>query len=101
MPEIIATEPVVTPAEASVTYDKWFLTKMVSNVSPDRGTIIVNLRRSAIVDGKTVLMPKSDNSDVSFNVDLYSEIPNTPELAAAMEAVLTAVVAYGTKKKLL
>ncbi len=100
MAEIIATEPVVVPGSTEITYDKWFLTQLVAKISPEKAFTVVHLNRSAVVDGKTVLM-SGKNSDISFTLDVWKEMVETPELAAAMEIVLNAVVAYATKKKLL
>ncbi len=100
--EIPATNPVVVPAEGSVTYDKWYLTQLIAKVSPDAAPTIVTLRRSAVVNGQPVLMPNtSENATVSFTLDVWKELATTPQLAAALEAVLVAVTAYATKKKLL
>ncbi len=102
MPDISATTPVSEPSKPAITYDKWFLTQLIVKSSPDSCPSIVHLRRSAVVDGKTVLMPNTtEDSEVSFNLDVFKEMGATPELATALNSVLTAVVAYGTKKKLL
>jgi hypothetical protein len=102
MADINASEPVVVPGTSGVTYDKWFLTQLISKVSPARANTIVHLTRAGTVDGKTVLMPADgDKSEVSFSVDIWKAMGETPELATAMEAVLNAVVVYATKKKLL
>jgi len=100
--EIPATSPVVVPAGASVTYDKWYLTQLVAKIDPTAAPVIVQLRRSAVVNDQPVLMPaKTEDASVSFTVDIWKEMASTPELAAAIEAVLQAVVAYATKKHLL
>lgn len=102
MPDINASSPVVVEGSSSVTYDKWFLSQLIAKINPDKAFTVVHLTRSATVDGKTVLMPKSRNeSEVSFTLDVWKEMQDTPELAAAMDAVLTAVLAYANKKKLI
>lgn len=101
MADIIASEPVVVPGSNEVTYDKWFLTQLISKVSPTKAFTVVHLSRAATVDGKTVLMPNSGKNEVSFTLDIWKEMQDTPELATAMEAVLGAVVAYATKKNLI
>ena len=102
MADINATKPVVVPATTSVSFDKWFLTQLLVKANPDSAPVFVDLHRSAVADGKVVLMPgRGEDSSVSFKFDLWKEVANTPELAAAMDAVLNAVVAYGTKNKLL
>lgn len=102
MAEIVASSPVVVPGTSEVTYNKWYMTQLVVKATPDKVFTIVHLNRSAEVDGKTVLMPgNKKDSEVSFSLDVLKEIPSTPELAAAMEAVVNAVIVYATKKDLL
>jgi len=100
MPDIKASKPVTVAATGEVVYDHWFLTQLIAKVSPEKAFTIVHLNRSAVVDGKHVLMDGKD-AEVSFTLDVWKEMTATPELAAAMEAVTTAVLAYATKKNLL
>jgi len=98
---IVATNPVVVPGTSQVTYDQWYLSQLILKADATKAFTVVHLTRSATVDGQTVLMPPGQNSEVSFTLDVMKEMANTPELGTAMEAVLAAVVAYGTKKNLL
>src|SRR4051812_30416096 len=98
---ISATTPVVAPAEASVTYNQWFLTQLIVKADEDSAPAIVHLRRSATVDGKTVLMPNGPTAEISFTVDIFKQLANFPAFGTALEAVLSAVVAFASSKKLL
>ncbi len=99
---ISASVPVVEPAIGSVTYDQWFLTQLICKADPTSAPTIVHLRRAATVDGKTVLMPNiSEDAEVSFSIDIFKEMVNTPSLAVALAAVQSAVIDVATKKKLL
>ena len=102
MADIIATEPVVAPAVGSITYDKWFMTQLVANINPTSCKANVHLRRANINGGTTTLMAgNTESAEVAFTVDVFKEMAGTPELAAAIEAIKTAVIAYATKKNLL
>ncbi len=101
MADINATTPVVAPAVGSVTFDKWFMTQIIGKIDDKKAPVTISLRRAAKTESGWDLMPVDKNSDVTFTVDVFKESVNTPELAAAMEAVLNAVIAYGTKKGLL
>jgi hypothetical protein len=101
-PVIPATNPVVAPAVGSVTYDKWFMTQLIIKASPTNAPAIVHLHRSAVDgNGVTTLMPNGPGAEISFNVDIWQQMQAFPQLETAMEAVLAAVVAYATAKKLL
>ena len=100
-PQIDATTPVTVPGTAQVVYDKWYLTQLIGKFSPETAPLIVHLRRASITNAGTTLMPNSKDSEISFTVDAWKEMTDTPEIAAAMGAILNAVVAYATKKKLL
>lgn len=103
MADINASTPVTAPAVGSVVYDKWIVTKLVANIGLEKSPMLVNLHRAAKTADGWKLMPDTDNGDesVSFNLDVYKEAANTPEIGAAIEAITAAVVAYGTKKKLI
>lgn len=103
MADIIATKPVTAPAVGSVTYDKWFMTQIIGKFDGSSGPTVVRLRRAAKnQDGSWNLMPNTtEDAEVSFTVDVFKEMANTPELAAAMASVMSAVTAYASKKNLL
>ncbi len=102
MADIIATNPVTEPATGSVTFDKWFMTQLIAKLDPISGKTIVHLKRAAKTTGGWVLMDSdADTSEVVFSLDIFHEALTTPELATAIDAVTTAVVAYATKKHLL
>jgi hypothetical protein len=99
---ITATTPVTAPATNSLVYDKWMVVKIISNIGIEKAPLIVTLQRAAETPAGWVLMPnQSRDAQVTFNVDIYKEMVNTPELMVAVDAITTAVVAYGTKANLL
>lgn len=100
--QIPASNPVVTKPVEAMVYDKWFLTNLNAMISPDRGTMNIQLNRSNETDGVTNLMSKnSPGAVLTFNLNIFKEMADTPEIAHAMESVLSAVIAYAAKKKLL
>lgn len=102
MTDMIATNPVTAPAVPSIVYDKWYLTQLTGKFDVKNGRTIVTLNRANLTNGQWTLMPTSEKaSEVSFTLDLYKEMQNTPELASAFQSVLAAVTAYATKKSLL
>lgn len=101
MADISATNPVVVPASGTMTYDKWYLTQLLGKIDPEHAMLTVHLNRAALVDGQWNLMPRSQNSEISFTLDAWKEISSTPEIAAAINSIVSAVVAYATKKNLL
>lgn len=100
MADIIATNPVVVPAEGSVTYNKWYLTKLIGDINPNKAQLSITLNRAAL-KGDNMLLMDGKGSKSSFTLDIWKEMSETPEIATAIQAVLTAVVAYATKKNLL
>jgi hypothetical protein len=99
---ITATIPVTAPTVNSLVYDKWMVVKIVSSIGVEKAPLIVTLQRAAETPAGWVLMPnQSRDAQVTFNVDIYKEMLNTPELKTAVDAITTAVVAYGTKANLL
>src|SRR4051812_20952795 len=99
---ISASAPVTVAGTSSIDYNEWFMTQLIIKANADKAFTIVHLNRSATIDGKTVLMPSSeDKSEISFTLDIFKEMTNTPELATAMGVVLAAVQAYAAKKNLL
>jgi hypothetical protein len=99
---ITATTPVTAPAVNSLVYDKWMVVKIISNIGIEKAPLIVTMQRAAETPTGWVLMPnQSRDAQVTFNVDIYKEMVNTPELKTAVDAITAAVVAYGTKAKLL
>ena len=101
MADINATNPVVVPAQNAITYDKWYLTQLVCQLSPTAGPTTVTLNRATNASGSWVLMPRGQGSSVTFNLDLLKEAQQVPEVASAMDAVTAAVVAYASSKNLL
>jgi transposase len=102
MADINATKAVTAPAVGSVTYDKWFMTQIIGKFDGTSGQTIIKLRRAAKEGDKWLLMPNStSDAEVSFTLDVFKEMANTPELAAAMATVTAAVTAYASKKNLL
>ena len=97
---IQASNPVVVPGTSETTFDQWYMTQLIVKASPEKVFTVVHLNRSASVDGQVVLMD-GKNSDTTFSLDILKEMAGTPELAAAMEAVTSAVIAYATKKNLI
>jgi len=99
---ITATTPVTAPAVDSLVYDKWMVVRIVSSIGLEKAPLIVTLQRAAETPNGWALMPnQSRDAQVTFNVDIYKEMVNTPELKTAVDAITTAVVAYGTKANLL
>lgn len=99
---ITATTPVTAPAINSLTYDKWMVVKIISNIGIEKAPLIVTLQRAAETPTGWALMPnQSRDAQVTFNVDIYKEMANTPELKIAVDAITSAVVAYGTKANIL
>ena len=99
---ITATTPVTAPATNSLVYDKWMVVKIISNIGIEKAPLIVTLQRAAETPAGWVLMPnQSRDAQVTFNVDIYKEMVNTPELMVAVDAITTTVGAYGTKANLL
>ena len=102
MAEINATTPVVAPASASIVYDKWMVVKMLSSTNATRSPLNITIQRAAKTAAGWVLMPNDkDNAQVNMNLDVFKEGADTPEIATAIEAITAAVIAYGTKKKLI
>jgi hypothetical protein len=97
---IRASNPVSVPGTSEVTFDQWYVSQLIMKANAERAFTVVHLNRSATVDGKTVLMD-GPGSELSFTLDFFKEMGDTPEIKTAMDAILTAVLAYGTKKKLL
>lgn len=99
---ITATTPVAAPAINSIIYDKWMVVKIITNIGIEKAPLIVTLQRAAETPTGWALMPnQSRNAQVTFNVDIYKEMANTPELKIAVDAVTSAVVAYGIKANIL
>jgi hypothetical protein len=106
MASIPATNPVTVPATGSVTYNFWFLTQLITKVSPDKAPITVHLTRAAQdAQGNWTLMPRASGSEISFTLDMWNEMANDPTIgpliSAAMDSITAAVVAYGQSKNLL
>lgn len=103
MADINASAPVTAPAVGSLTYDKWIVTKLVANIGLEKSPLMVKLNRAAKTADGWKLMPDTaeGNESITFNLDVYKEAAGTPEVAAAIEAITSAVIAYGTKKKLI
>ena len=103
VPIIPATTPVVSPASEAITYDKWYLTQVVMKSTPTTcPTVITLTRASQAVDGSWTLMPSSQNSSITFNVDIFSDIKSgDTAMGSAMESFVAAISAYATAKKLL
>jgi hypothetical protein len=99
---IIASTPVTAPTSNSLVYDKWMVVKIVSNIGITKAPLVVTLQRAAETPTGWVLMPvQSRDAQKTFNVDIYKEMLNTPELKTAVDAITAAVVAFGTKQNLL
>jgi len=99
---IIASTPVTTPAADSLVYDKWMVVKIVSNLGITKAPLTVTLQRAAETPTGWVLMPiQSRDAQKTFNVDIYKEMQDTPELKTAVDAITAAVIAFGTKTNLL
>lgn len=96
---INASKPVSTAAVGAITYDRWAVTKLVGNIGLEKAPVIVTLTRAAVdADGKFVLMPNSDkDAETSFMVDVIKEAATSPEMKAALDAITSAIVAYGSK----
>ena len=98
---IEAKIPITVPGTEQVTYDQWFLSQLIIKAEPGKASTVVELTRSTTVDGNSVLMPRGEGAKVSFTLDAYKEIANTPEMAVAMKAVFDAVFAYANKNNLI
>ena len=99
---IIASTPKTAPTTNSLVYDKWMVVKIVSNIGVSKAPLIVTLQRAAETPSGWVLMPnQSRDAQKTFNVDIYKEMLNTPELKTAVDAITAAVIAFGTKANLL
>lgn len=102
MAEINATTPVTAPAVPQMVYDKWFLTQISGKFEATSGKTVIRLRRANKTGDVWTLMPNdTEDSEVSFSLDIFKEMVDTPELASAFSSVLSAVMAYATKKSLL
>jgi hypothetical protein len=103
MADIIASAPVTQPAVGSMVYDKWFMTQLVGKFGPEKGPTIVTLQRANLTNGVWTLMPNTTpEATVTFNVDIFKEMTNgNATLASAFNAVVEAIDAYATSKKLL
>ena len=102
LPSIPATSPVVAPAAPSVTYNSWALTELIVEASVHSAPTNVILRRCGLdSSGNTVLMPLGPNATTTFNLDIIKEAATTPDLGAAMGAVLSAIIEWATAKNLL
>lgn len=102
MPDINATTSVTAPAVPEMVYDKWFMTQLTGKFDGTSGKTIVNLRRANKTGDVWTLMPNdTHNSEVSFSLDVFKEMVNTPELGVAFESVLEAVTVFASKKNLL
>ncbi len=98
MEVINATAPAVVPAIGEKVFDQWSIKRFVFDL--DQWSVRVVLNRSRMVDGKNELMVGADAQKVVV-VDLSEDMAETPEVPAAMNAVLGAVVAYCTKHNML
>ena len=102
MADINATAPVIAPAATSIVYDKWMVTKMLSSTNATSSPLHITIQRAAKTPTGWVLMPnEKDGAQVNINLDVFKEAAETPEIATAIEAITAAVIAYGTKKKLI
>lgn len=100
---IPATNPIVSPAVGSITYNQWYLTQLIVKATPTTCPAIVHLRRAATDPNTGVisLMPNGPGAEVSFTVDIFQQLSPLPAFATAMNAVLEVVLQYATAKKLL
>ena len=102
-PVITASNPIVSPAVGSMTYNEWYLTQLIMKATPTACPTIVHLHRASTdqTTGVTTLMPNGPGAEISFTVDIFQQLTTYPEFATAMNSVLEAVIAYATAKNLL
>jgi hypothetical protein len=96
---IASTTTVAAPA---VTYNQWFITAIVGSFTPTSAPVRVTLRRSATVNNAVVLAPADVPGNVKIiTVDVVAQMNAYPALLTAYDAIVSAVEAYATSKKLL
>jgi hypothetical protein len=100
---IPASNPIVSPAVGSVTYNEWYLTQLIVKATPTTCPTIVHLHRASTdpTTGVVTLMPNGPGADISFTVDIFQQLTTYPAFGVALNAVLDAVLTYATAKNLL
>lgn len=102
MPIIDATNPLVVPATEEVAYDKWVIYEL--NLKPFSRTqtnAFVTLQRARVVGGD-VEYATGPNSMKSILIEnLEAKGIDFPAVPAALTALATAIVEYGSANNLL
>jgi hypothetical protein len=78
------------------------MTQLILKATPTTCPAIVHLHRSSTdSNGNVTLMPNGPGAEISFTLDVFQQMTAFPALNVAMEAVVAAIVAYATAKKLI
>jgi hypothetical protein len=104
---IPATNPLVSPAVGSTTYNAWYMTQLIVKADLTSCSATVHLHMAATttdpttnVETVTALMPQGRGAEISFRVDVFQQLSAYPAFGTALEAVQQAVLAYAQANKL-
>lgn len=100
VPVIPASTPVSQPATEALVFDKWFLSELMVHATPDKAPLRVVLKRANLTNETWTLMSGPGSTNL-ITLDVWQEAANSPDIANALGAIMNAIIAYGTAKKLL